>query len=105
MNNKLRAGWFKILAVIILIIGFGNNPYSYYQFERWAILIIGCYSAYLAYKNKDTVWAWIFAIIAILFNPIAPFYMARGTWQLFDLASAVLFFVSISKTKINAEPK
>ncbi|MGD0576819.1 MAG: DUF6804 family protein [Candidatus Staskawiczbacteria bacterium] len=105
MNNYIKENWFKILATIILIISFGNNPYSYYQFERWAILIIGGYSAYLAYKNKDNVWAWIFAIIAILFNPIAPFYMARGTWQLFDLVAAVLFLIPTSKTKPSAEPK
>jgi hypothetical protein len=105
MNNYLKENWFKVLAAVILIIGFGNNPYSYYQFERWAVLIIGGYAAYLAYKNKETAWTWIFAIIAILFNPIVPFYMARGTWQLFDLAAAVLFLIPIPKTKPSAESK
>jgi len=105
MNNYLKENWLKILAAIILIIGFGNNPYSYYQFERWAILIIGGYLAYLAYKNKDVVWVWVFGIIAILFNPIVPFYMARSTWQFFDLVAAILFLVSTSKIKTNAEPK
>ena len=95
VKNWLKENWFKILASIILIVGFRRHPYAYYQFERWAILIIGGYSAYLAYKNKENIWAWIFAICAILFNPIAPFYLSRSTWQSFDLIVAIIFFVSV----------
>jgi len=105
MNNFIKQNWFKILAAIILIVGMGNHPYGYYQSIRWAILIIGGCSAYLAYKNKEIAWAWVFGIIAILFNPISLFYLSKGTWQLFDLFAAILFLVSIFKTKPSAESK
>lgn len=105
MKNFIKDNWFKILAAIILLFGLGNHPYTYYQFTRWAILIIGAYSAYLAYKNKDEVWAWILGIVAVLFNPIAPFYLSKGTWQFFDFIAAALFIISTFKSKSNAETK
>ena len=32
-----------------------------------------------------------FAAIAVLFNPIAPVYLSRGTWAVLDLAGALAF--------------
>lgn len=97
MNTFIKNNWYKILAVILLFWAIGDHPYGYYQFLRWAIMIIGAYSAYLSYENKNIVWAWIFGIMAILFNPIIPFYLSKEMWQLIDWASAIVFLVSIFK--------
>ena len=55
------------------------------------------YSAYLAYKNEQTIWIWILGIIAVLYNPIAPIYLNRETWSAIDLIVAVIIFTSIFK--------
>lgn len=99
MNEFLKNNWYKALATILLFWAIGDHSYSYYQFLRWAITIIGAYSAYLAYENKKKAWAWIFAITAILFNPIAPFYLSKETWQMFDFAGAVVFAISMLNKK------
>ncbi len=93
--NWLKQNWFKILAILFLLGALANNPYVYYQFLRWLILVIGAYSAYSAYKLGKKAWTWIFGAIAILFNPIIPFYLQRNTWQLIDIIVAVIFFVSL----------
>jgi len=93
--NWLKNNWFKILAILILLGALGDNDYGYYQFLRWAILIIGAYSAYLAYNARKNAWAWIFGIIAALFNPIIPFTFQRNTWQPIDVIVAIIFFVSL----------
>ena len=72
-----------------------DNPYGYYQFLRWVILVVGAYSAYLAYKLEGKSWPWIFGIIAVLFNPIIPFTFQRNTWQFIDVVVAIIFFTSI----------
>jgi len=95
MSNFIKKNWVKILAVVILFGALGNNPYSYYQLLRWAILIIAGYVSYTNYKKQKINWAWTFGIMAILFNPIVPFYLSKNTWQLIDLASGILFLVSI----------
>ena len=97
IKNCLKQNWFNILAVIVLLVAITDQPYSYYQFLRWAIMLIGAYTAYIAYNNKQNNWAWAFGIIAILFNPIFPFYMQKSTWQLIDLITAVVFSVKIFK--------
>jgi len=99
MKHFLKENWFKIIAIFILLLVFGSWPYSYYQFLRWAIFIIGAYSAYLAYEKKKIAWSWIFGIIAILFNPIIPIYFSKSTWQFIDVVVAIIFFVSLFKTK------
>jgi len=95
IKNWLRQNWFKIIAIIFLLGALEQWPYGYYQFLRWAILIIGAYSAYLAYNNQKMGWAWIFGIMAVLFNPIFPFYLSKNTWQSIDIIAAIIFFVSL----------
>ncbi|MBU1102753.1 hypothetical protein KJ853_03825 [Patescibacteria group bacterium] len=99
MKNFLKDNWFKIVAILFLLGTLADNPYSYYQFLRWVILIVAGYSAYKAYSIKANSWAWIFGIVAVLFNPIIPFYFSRSTWQVIDIAVAIIFFVSLFKTK------
>jgi hypothetical protein len=47
---------------------------------------------------KRVAWAWIFGILAVLFNPLAPIYLQRATWQIIDSAAigvivtAAIFF-------------
>lgn len=102
MKEKIKQffkyNWFKILAILFLLGALADNPYGYYQFLRWVILITGGYSAYLAYKIGSKVWPWIFGIIAVLFNPIIPITFQRDTWQIIDVVVAVVFLVSVFKS-------
>lgn len=95
MNTFIKDNWFKILASVLLLWALSDNPYGYYQFLRWAIVIIAGYTAYVAYNKQKTGWAWVFGIMAVLFNPIFPFYLSKDTWQLIDVVSAIIFIISI----------
>jgi FtsH-binding integral membrane protein len=95
MKKFIEENWFKIITIIILIGAFWNHPYFYYQILRWFTAVS---SAYLAYKYSQIErigWMWTFVVLAILFNPILPFYMSKGSWQIFDLIGAVIFAISI----------
>ncbi|MFA5232157.1 MAG: DUF6804 family protein [Candidatus Paceibacterota bacterium] len=93
--NIVKENWFKIIAIILLLWALTDNPYGYYQFLRWIIMVAAGWSLYLAYESKKIVWIWIFGIMAILFNPIYPFYLSKNTWQYIDVISAFLFFISL----------
>ena len=99
MKNCLKDNWYKLLAIVMLVGVLWPHQYGYYQVLRWAVMLVGAYSAYLAYENKNTTWAWIFGIIAILFNPLIPFIFTKETWQFIDLITAVVIFMSIIKNK------
>ena len=87
----------------MLFLALADNPYSYYQILRWVVAGTAGYSAYLAYLQKKTIWVWILAIIAILFNPISSFHFDRETWSMLNVISAIIFFISIFKQKINLD--
>lgn len=93
METFLKNNWFKIIAILFLLGASGDNSYSYYQFLRWLILGIAGYSAYSAYKFRNKAWTWIFGIMAILFNPIIPFYFSKDTWQFIDIVAAITFTI------------
>jgi hypothetical protein len=95
----------KIIAILMLFWALAHNPYSYYQILRWVIAGVTGYSACMAYEQGKTAWAWIFGIIAVLFNPVAPIYLARETWSVIDLIVAAILVASIFKLKAVAKTK
>lgn len=53
---------------------------------------MAAYIAYIAY-NQGTKWAvWVFGIVAVVFNPIAPIHMERGAWAGVDAVTGIIFF-------------
>lgn len=93
----------RIIAIVMSFWALADNPYGYYQILRWVICGVTGYSAYLAYENNKDSWVWIFGIIAILFNPIAPIHLDRELWSVINIAVAVIIFVSIFKFKVGEE--
>lgn len=95
MEKFIGQNWFKILAILFLLGALGSWSYGYYQLLRWVILGAGAYAAYLAYNSGKNLWTWIFGAIAVLFNPILPFYLSKDTWQFIDIIVAIIFFISL----------
>jgi len=95
MKNWAANNWFKIIAIAILLGAMSQHPYAYYQILRWVVCISAGYTAYIYFEAKNKILPWIFVAMAILFNPIAPIYMSRNTWQVFDLLAALVFLVSL----------
>ena len=93
MKHRVKENWFVFVAALFLIGALGDWPYGYYQILRWVVCGVGAYSAYRAYESGHTGWAWVFGIVAVLFNPIMPFYLERGTWQILDLVAAIPFLI------------
>ena len=82
-----------IVAAVILFGALGDWPYGYYQLIRWITCGAAVWVAVLAYgweKNWATV---VFAIVAVLFNPLVPIHLSRDLWQPIDVICAVLFVV------------
>jgi hypothetical protein len=88
--------------------GYGRS-YSerrdFYTLLRWVCCAAFAYSAFAAFQMKRVPWAWIFGILAVLFNPLVPVYLQRATWQILDSASigvivtaVIVFWRSSSKT-------
>jgi hypothetical protein len=87
-------------------------PYGYYTFTRIVVCGFGAFFAFLAWEDGplSRLWSVIFGLLAVLFNPVVPIYLSRGSWFYFDLLAAALFaahllFVSIGIIQTKSHPK
>ncbi|NCU41798.1 MAG: hypothetical protein EOM19_03695 [Candidatus Moranbacteria bacterium] len=90
-----------IIAIALLLLSFLGWPYGYYSFLRIAITGIALYYTYYIHRElkKYDFWFWSMVAVAILFNPIAPIYLERATWEVIDILIVVFFGVFIGKSQ------
>lgn len=95
MNFKI----IKIICAVLLLIALFNFPIGYYQILRWTVMILSAYLSYNYFNLNSKVYGWIFAVVAMLFNPIIPFYFDKGIWQILDFITAVVFILSFKNNE------
>ena len=88
-----------LISAIMLLIAIPHLPYGYYQLLRWVVCASGAYIAFMAYDLKKTFFIWSMAIIAVLFNPLAPIHLDKDTWVVIDVVVALFFIGSIFVVK------
>ena len=93
IQTKSIAWWLWLIPIAFLLIAVARMPYAYYTFTR--IVICGSASFLAAVSwidgGKNRFWAVVFALVAILFNPLIPVYLKRETWFYFDFGVAAIF--------------
>ena len=91
---------FWIAPIVVMAVGVLPLPYIYYTFSK--SIVCGCALFYL-YKlyikeKRDTVFLWIFGILAVLYNPILPIYLhSKILWTIVNIGTAIVF---IRKRKV-----
>lgn len=85
----------RIIAAGLLVWALDRHPYGYYKLLRFFVCAVSAYGAYFSAEIKKIGWVWIFGSIAILFNPIIPFRLGRGTWAIVDSGVAIIFVISL----------
>ena len=84
----------KLITSGMLFIAIFQLPYGYYNLLRLAVTASSGISSFNAYKNKNIGTAIIFAIICLLFNPLFPIYLDKGTWFPIDIIVGIFFGAS-----------
>ncbi len=83
------------LPPLLLLGSFADGlPYSYFQILRWIVAGFAIYYTWFLNKRIERlsetekkyhiIMGYIFAGIAIVFNPIAPIHFERTTWLVID---------------------
>lgn len=99
------------IPAIFLLIGLADLPIGYYTFLRIIVFIASFLLSLKTYndKNKLSCWTILFAITAILFNPLIPVYLNdKEIWSILDVIVAVIFIINgvlhtRSRNSINKE--
>jgi len=81
-----------LVAVAFLLLATAKMPYAYYTILRFTICGFSTIIAFAEWEAGalGRTISISFAFIALLFNPLAPFYLKRGTWFYIDIVVAVL---------------
>ena len=82
-----------IIAALMLLGALGDWPYGYFQLLRWITCGSAIFVAFVAYQWQKIWVTYLFGIIAVLFNPIAPIHLTRELWKPIDVICAILFII------------
>jgi uncharacterized membrane protein YccC len=83
-----------IAALMLLLAVTARHPYSFYTSLRWICCAAFAYSAFIASTNNRVPWAWIFGVLAVLFNPIIPVHLQRDTWQIINCGAIGIIVIA-----------
>ena len=93
-----------IAAVMLVFAAAQKQPDSFYTLLRWICCAVFAYSAVTSFQVKRVLWLGLFAVLAVLFNPIFPLGLDRTQWIVADWFSigavviAAFVFWKVSKT-------
>lgn len=77
------------LISAMLLVGAMPMPYGYYTMLRLAAFIVFSMLVYEFMIRGSKILSWIFALAAILFNPIIKVHLSKGIWTGLDIMAAV----------------
>jgi hypothetical protein len=82
------------IAVAMLLIALAPLPYGYYTLLRLVATAVFIWAALVSYQRKSALLPWVFAVMALLFNPVFKVYLPREAWMFIDLGAAALLLVT-----------
>ena len=81
----------RIINIILLLVAFGNLPYTYYNLLRIVVCGSSIFLGYQYSHSKKNKFSWAFYIQAFIYNPLIPMYLGRELWVIMNAVSIVLF--------------
>jgi hypothetical protein len=73
-----------ITALLLVFAAAEKQPDNFYTLLRWVCCAVFAYSAVTFLQMKQVFWLCIFAVLAVLFNPILPLPLDRSSWIVAD---------------------
>ncbi|PYJ46295.1 MAG: hypothetical protein DME50_15710 [Verrucomicrobia bacterium] len=108
MNAKIAIRVLYILwlitAVMLVFAVVEKQSDSFYTLVRWVCCAAFAYSVVISFQMKRMLWLCIFAVLAIVFNPIFVLRLDRSQWIVADWFSigvmviAAFVFWKVSRT-------
>lgn len=87
----------KLVVAIILLLCLADMPYGFYTLVRFVSAFAFAYLSYDYFKSKKDSLGFVFAALALLFQPFFKFALGRTIWNVVDLIVAIgLVYLVIS---------
>ena len=87
----------KLVIAILLLLCLADMPYGFYTLVRFASSFTFAYLSYDYFKSKKDGLGFVFAALALLFQPFFKFALGRTIWNIVDVIVAIgLVYLIIS---------
>jgi len=85
----------KIILSIALLLCLLDMPYGYYQLVRFFALVVFVFLSYQCYKQGDNNLSYLYAVLAILFQPFIKISLGREIWNIVDVIVGTLLIIMV----------
>ena len=85
--------WVLVGVALFCFIAATDLPYGYYLFLRWIACGTAIVAAIQSYLRNRIGMIWLMGIVALIFNPIAPFHFDKDTWRILDIGAGICFLI------------
>jgi lipoprotein signal peptidase len=90
----------KLIVAIILLLCLADMPYGFYTLVRFVSAFTFAFLSYDYFKSKKDGLGFVFAALALLFQPFFKVALGRTIWNIVDVVVAVgLLYLLISTFK------
>ena len=90
----------KLVIAILLLLCLVDMPYGFYTLVRFASAFAFAYLSYDYFKSKKDGLGFVFAALALLFQPFFKVALGRTIWNIVDVIVSVgLLYLLISTFK------
>jgi hypothetical protein len=79
-----------VVAIAIGIALIPTMPYGYYSVMRWPVCGLSAWLAISAYRSGLEGWAWVWGLIAGIYNPIFRVHATRELWSIVNVVTIVI---------------
>ena len=79
----------KLITAVLLLLCLADMPYGFYELVRFASAVAFAYPSYDYFKTNKDGLGFIFAGLALLFQPFFKVSLGRTIWNCVDVIVAV----------------
>lgn len=79
----------KLAIAILLLLCLADMPYGFYTLVRFVSAFAFAYISYDYFKSKKDGLGFVFAALALLFQPFFKVALGRTIWNIVDVIVAV----------------
>lgn len=88
----------KLVLAILLLLCLADMPYGFYQLVRFIAAGAFAYLSYDYFKLKKEGQGFVFAALALLFQPFFKVALGRVVWSIVDVIVAVGLFILLIRS-------
>jgi len=81
----------------MLFIAIAPLPYSYFTLLRIVVCSVFVLAFLVAYDRNYKNLIWVYALIAIIFNPFIKIHFDREIWMFIDVIASIIMIVTANK--------